>query len=107
MNARGDGRSSSFVYRPGKRFLSDLVEPVRGIEGGDLVGVGEGRVVEDRVDEVVDGETPRHRRLADVDELRGGGPEDVNAFEGARVGVDQQLQQPGVVASDLPACELP
>ena len=49
--------------------LRDLVQPVGGVERGDLVRVAERRHVEDRVDEVVDGQLAGHHGLADVDEL--------------------------------------
>src|SRR5262245_18125877 len=39
---------------------------VRHVQGGDLVRLGQGRVVEDAVDEVVDAGSAAHQRLADV-----------------------------------------
>src|SRR5881394_3474544 len=55
---------------------------VRRVEGGHLVRLGERRVVEHGVDEVVDGTAAAHDRLPDVHEVRGAGAEDVHAQKG-------------------------
>src|SRR5438067_11202076 len=64
-----------------RSMLGDGAQPVRRIERGDLVRLGEGRVVEDRLDQVVDRAAEAHHRLADVDELRRPGAEGVYAEE--------------------------
>src|SRR5262245_62001776 len=57
----------------------DVAHLVHRVQRRNLVGLGQGGVVEDRVDEVVDGATAAHHRLTDVDQLGGAGPEDVYA----------------------------
>ena len=65
-----------------------------GVEGGDLVGLGQRRVVEDGVDQVVDGAAAAHHGLADVDEFGGAGAEDVHAEQLAVSGVTSSLSMP-------------
>ena len=84
----------------------DRAHLVGGVERGDLVGLGEGRVVEHRVDQMVDGAAARHDRLPDVHELGGVRPEDVDAEQLPRVGRDEQLEHAVRVAHDLAASEL-
>ena len=65
---------------------------VRRVERGDLVRLGQRRVVEHRLDEEVDAAAERHHGLADVDELGGVGAEHVHAEDAAVLGADEQLQ---------------
>ncbi len=64
------------------------------------------RVVEDRVDEVVDRAATAHDGLPDVHEIRCAGAEDVDAEDLAGLGVDDELEHPVAVADDLPARDL-
>src|SRR5581483_2849685 len=96
------------VASGGNRFVDlewcepgERVDLVRGVEGSDLVGGRERRVVEDRVDEVVDGSVVEEDALAEVDELGGARAEHVRREEPAVVGRDQQLEQAVRVAEDL------
>src|SRR5262249_46009066 len=74
---------------------------VHGGEAGALVGLRQGRVVEDRVDEIVDGAAASHDGLPDVHEFRGAGAEDVDAQQPAILRGHQQLEHPVGVADDL------
>ena len=69
---------------------------VPGVEGGDLVGFGERRVVEDRIPEVSDITVVLHDRLADVDQFGGTLAEDVNAEQLQGFAMEQQLQSAGL-----------
>src|SRR5438034_565254 len=53
--------------------LPEVPELIAAVQGGDLVALGQGWIVEDAVDEVVDRCLERDRHLADVDQLRGTG----------------------------------
>src|SRR5262249_41514460 len=88
------GRARSVGSRPASLPLDgshvpQLVEPV---EGRDLVALGERRVVEDRVDEVLDGALVGHDGLADVDQFRRAGPDRMDAQERVALLVDQELE---------------
>ncbi len=72
-------RATSTVTEEALAEAGDLAHLVHGVQGGDLVGLGQGGVVEHRVDQVVDGAAAAHHGLADVNDLRGAGAEDVNA----------------------------
>ncbi len=63
--------------------LLDGSQLVRRVQRGDLVGLGECRVVQHGVDEVVDGAAAAHHRLPDVDQLGGVAAEDVHAEQRA------------------------
>ena len=77
------------------------VEAADAVEGGDLVALGEGGVVEDGVDEVLDGAAEGHDGLADVDEFCGAFADDVDAEDLAGVAVEDELEAAGGVAADL------
>src|SRR5437667_5812637 len=81
-------------------------EPVDAVEGRDLVAFRQGRVVEHRVDEVVDRAAERQHRLTDVDQLAGTLADDVDAEQLAGLAVKDQLEEPGDVAEDLAAGDL-
>src|SRR6267154_1797276 len=98
--AAGQGRAASRTRGPGG---PDLVVPV---ERGHLVALGEGRVVEDVVDEVVDQAVVRHDRLADVHQLGGAGADDMHPEKPARLAMEQDLQQSRIVAQDGAAGDL-
>ena len=73
------------------------------VQRGHLVRLGQGRVVEHGVHQVVDGAAAAHDGLADVHQFGGVGAEDVDAEDLAGVGVHDQLQHPVRVAGDLAA----
>ena len=76
------------------------------VQRRDLVALGQRRVVEDRVDEVVDGAAAAHHRLADVDQLgRAGADARGRRAVGAVLRGDQQLEHAVRVADDLAAGE--
>src|SRR5438876_1046751 len=81
-------------------------EAIQAVQRGHLVGLRERRVVEDVVDEVVDGPAEGEDRLADVHELRGLLADDVDATEPVRGALEEQLQHAGAVADDLAARDL-
>ena len=82
--------------------MPQLVQP---IQRRDLVRLGQRRVVEDVVDEVIDGSIERHDGLADVDQLGGAGADGVHAEDRVIVLVDQELEHAVVVAEQLAAGE--
>src|SRR5579859_6783047 len=84
----------------------DLAHLVHGVQGGDLVRLGQGRVVEHRVDQVVDGAAAAHDGLADVDELGGPGAEHVHAEQPVVIQADQELEHAVGIADDLAAGQL-
>jgi len=57
----------------GSGEAGDLAHLVHRVQGDDLVGLGQGRLAEDGVDQVVDGAAAAHDGLADVDEFGGAG----------------------------------
>jgi haloalkane dehalogenase len=64
----GDRLAAEIVaFVAGSGEPGDLAHLVRRVESGDLVRLGEGRVVEHGVDQVVDGTAAAHDGLADVD----------------------------------------
>src|SRR5271157_4966069 len=85
----------------------DLPHLVHRVQGGDLVGLGQGRVVEDGIDEVVDGAATAHDGLADVDQFGGAGAEHVDAEQIPGIQRHQELQDPVGIADDLPAGQFP
>ena len=64
---------------------------------------GERRVIEDRVDEVVDVPSEHHDGLADVHEFAGPFADDVDAQDLARFAVEDELEAAGGVGADLAA----
>src|SRR6266849_1207961 len=99
----GRGCYSSALLYP---LVLEDAEPVDAVEGCDLVALCQGRVVEHRVDEVVDCPAERQHRLADVDQLARPLADDVDAEQLAGLAVKDQFQQPGNVAEDLAAGDL-
>src|SRR3569623_412058 len=95
------GRSfSALPNRPSNRELGHTVE---GVEGGELVGLGEGRVVEGVLDEVVDGAAEVEDGLSEKYELGGAFADDVGAEEFAALEVEDQLHQAAFDAHDVAA----
>src|SRR5262249_35357364 len=81
-------------------------ELVRGVERRHLVALGERRVVEDGLQEVVETAAEAEHGLADVDQLGRPAPDRVYAEQPAILAVEEHLEEPAVVAQDLPACDL-
>src|SRR6266478_2165127 len=98
MNSGGSG---SF-YHP----LFKDAEPVGAVECRHLIAFRQGRVIEYRVDEVIDLAAERQYRLADVNQLARAFADDVDAEQLAGLAVEYQLQEPGDVAEDLPPGDL-
>src|ERR1044072_2356691 len=71
---------------------SEAREVVDAVEGGSLVALGERRVVEARVDEVVNRALQDHHGLADVQNLGRPLADDVDAENFARLAVVNKLQ---------------
>src|SRR3569623_2354377 len=95
------GRSfSALPNRPSNRELGHTVE---GVDGGDLVGLREGRVVEGVLDEVVDGAAEVEDGLSDMYELGGAFADDVCAEELAALEVEDQLHHAAFDAHDVAA----
>src|SRR5262249_51192628 len=109
VTVTGVGAGSGSAPLDGGRRAHDALERtqlVRRVEGGDLLGLRQRRVVEDRADEVVDRAAAAHHGLADVYQLGRARAEDVDAEQPPALRVDEQLQETVPVAEDLPAGEL-
>src|SRR5580700_4147381 len=78
-------------------------QPVVAIERGGLVALGQGWIVEDRIDEVVERAVQRHHCLTDVHEFRRALTDDVHAQHLFRFAMEDQLQPSGRVTANLPA----
>src|SRR5215469_8670248 len=76
------------------------------VERRRLVTLGQGGVVENRLDKVVDGASQGHDRLADVHQFAGSFADDVYAQNLARVAVEDEFQPARRVAANLPARDL-
>ena len=107
LGRRLDGRDvPRDAQRRDRLGQADRAQLVQRVERCDLVRLGERRVVEHRVDEVVDRAAEAHHRLADVHDLGRARAERVHAEQLAVLGRDEQLHEPVAVAEDLPAREL-
>ena len=82
------------------------MQAAQAIEGGHLVALGEGGVVEDGVDEVVHRAAQGHHRLADVDQLAGALADNVHAQHLAGVAMEDELEPAGGIAANLAARHL-
>src|ERR1039457_7267631 len=82
------------------------IETANAIEGGRFVAFSEGWVVEDGVDEVVNGTAQDHDRLADVDKFRCALTNDMNAEDLARVAMENELEAASGIATNLTAGSL-
>src|SRR2546422_3831774 len=92
----------------GRALILDgsAAELVGGVERRDLVALRQRRVVEDRLEEVVDPAPQGQHRLADMDQLRRAAPDDVDAEESPILPVEEHLEEAAIVAQDLPAGDL-
>src|SRR3569833_2185637 len=77
------------------------VQAAEPIKGCGFVALGEGWVVEDGVDEVLDCAAEDHDCLANVDLLAGAFADDVDAENFARFSLEDELEAPGSVPADL------
>ena len=73
----------SDVWNPGPRH------PIHTVEGGDLVTFRQRRVVEDRIDEIIDLAMKVHDGLTDVNQFRGSFADDVNTQQMSGVSMKQ------------------
>jgi hypothetical protein len=79
--------------------------PVQAVEGGGFVALGESGVVENGVDEIVDGAVESEDSLADVKEFGGAFTDDVDAEEMLGVGIEKDFEATGGVAANLSASD--
>ena len=63
----------------GVQLYSNLAELVQAVERRRLIAFGQSRIVEDRIDEIVDRTPEDHHRLADVQQLAGAFADDMHA----------------------------
>ena len=82
------------------------IEASDAVECGGLVALGEGGIVKNCIDEVVNRSAKRHNGLADMNELRSSLADDVNAEDLARVTVEDQLEPASGVPANLSPCSL-
>src|SRR5437016_12878958 len=99
------GRVSIFEFRCSS-FESKPGQLVQAVKRGGLVAFGQGRIIEDRVDEVFDRAFQDEDRLPDMEKLRRAVANDVNAQQLFGLAVEDELQPAGGVPHDLPARDL-
>ena len=102
-----DGWRSLRVARTlcGHALFLVAVQAAEAVKCRGLVALGESGVVEDRVDEVVDGAAQDHHGLADVHQFAGAFADDVDAQNLARVAMEDELEAAGGVAANLAASD--
>ncbi len=103
VSSRDVLRTDYRVWDPQRLLHLVAVQAAEAVEGRGFVALGESGVVEDGVDEVVDGAAEDHDGLADVDQLAGAFADDVHAEHLARVAVEDELEAAGGVAANLAA----
>src|SRR5579862_5597569 len=81
-------------------------ELIQSIERRGLIAFGQGRVVEDRVDEISHGSFEDHHGLADVKQFGSAVADDVDPQDLAGFAVEDQLEASGGIAADLAAGDL-
>src|SRR4051812_26821223 len=81
-------------------------EFVRRVQRRDLVALGQRRIVEHGREEIIEPRTEADDSLADVNELRRTGPDDVHPEETPIVSMKQHLEETAVVPEDLAAGDL-
>src|SRR4051812_8786980 len=64
---------------------------IRGVQRGNLVALGQRRIVEDRREEIVETTAERDHRLADVQQLRRARADDVHAQQAAILAMKEHL----------------
>jgi hypothetical protein len=77
--------------------LARIIEPIEAVQRGDLVALGQCRVVEDRVYQRFDGPLESDNGLSDVNQFGRPFAYDRNTQQPARFRVKQYLHQPGSV----------
>src|SRR5437667_12339610 len=93
----------------GRALILDgsAAELVGGVERRDLVALRQRRVVEDRLEEVVDPAPQGQHRLADMNQLRRAAPDDVDAEDSAILPVEESREEAAVVAQALAGGDRP
>src|SRR5260370_25237321 len=81
-------------------------ELVRGVQCGDLIALGEGRVVEHGLQEVVESAAQTQHGLPDVDQLRGAAANAVDPEQPPALSVEAHLEHPAVAPQHRPARNL-
>src|SRR6266436_839461 len=90
----------------GFALFAKYAESVDPVEPRHFIASRQGRIIEDRVDEVVDFSAERQHCLTDMDQLARPLTDDVDAEELAGLIVEYQFQKPGNVAKNLAAGDL-
>src|SRR5882757_1824566 len=86
------------VRRPGK--------PINAVKRGSLIALGEGGVIEHRIDKVVQCTAEGHDGLPDVQQFAGALAYDMHSQKMPRLAMKNNLQTAGGIAPDLPAGNL-
>ena len=84
-----------------RRRGCDDLHPIQPIHRRDFVRLGERRIVEDRFHEIIDRQTGGHDGLADVDQFRRAGADDVDAEQAVAVGMEKQFEQAIRICDEL------
>jgi len=74
-----------------------IIKPVKAVQGGDFVALGQCRVVKNRVYKGVDRALETYDGLSDVNEFGRPFSNNMNTQELARFPMKQNLQEPGSV----------
>src|SRR5579883_1086551 len=90
-----------FISAPSE--TGELVQPV---EGRRFVALGERRIVEHRIHEIIDLAAENEHRLPDVQQFARSLADDVNPENIPRLAVKYQLQPARRIAANLPARDL-
>src|SRR5690242_14994310 len=93
---RRSGKSTGVEWR-----VSAACQLIGRVEGRDLVALRQGRIIEDRIEEIVEPGPQAEHGLPDVEQLGGAGADDVDPEQPAVGAMEQQLEQPAVVTYDL------
>src|SRR5688572_28390543 len=76
-------------------------QTIQTVEGGDLIAFRQRRVIEDRVDKIIDLSMKGHDGLADVDQFCGSFADSMNTEQMPGVPVKQQFEYTGFVTDQL------
>ena len=76
-------------------------QTIQTVEGGDLIAFRQRRVVEDRIDKIIDLSMKGHDGLADVDQFCGSFADSMNTEQMPGVPVKQQFEYTGFVTDQL------
>src|SRR5438094_3599397 len=96
--------TSTTVTRPkSSERRASAAQLVRGVERGDLVALRERRIVEDRLEKVVEPAAEPQDGLADVDQLGRARAQAVHGQQPPILAMEEHLDEPAPVAEDLTA----